>query len=409
MNNATRFFLTEFAIDWCQSYWFRASRNYSCQKRTHRALKIISIFIMFLILLSSCSAVATRSYTQSSPILTPTPPQPSFSRISKENAVNLSLIQEWQLKYVNAIDWAMDSIAFTVAGGNSDKNNDPDMYTYNISKSEVIWSSKALGGGRLTYHPNNQVIAVPYFEGISFFDAITGQKVRQIDHNSIKEKQCIGLYGIEFTPDGSKIITLDTQGDYGGTTSIYIWDATTDQCLGTLVEEVGITFDFELSRDGHFLVLGLAGALSEIPGVLEPQVRVWNIVTQQLICRFKGARPVAFSLNGSLIAAANVDNNGEVDLWDAKSCQLLETLHREEEENPYSMDFSPDGQLLAIGGENTFQIWAVANRTLLFESNELKDHVDILAFSPDGRFLLSKTDRSSIDDKATITLWGVRQ
>ena len=74
---------------------------------------------------------------------------------------------------------------------------------------------------------------------------------------------------------------------------------------------------------------------------------------------------------------------------------------------PYSVAFSPNGQYLAIGGVETVQLWQVASRKLLFKSDRLQNNVKLQAFSPNGEYLLSETDRTSINDKATITLWKI--
>lgn len=92
-----------------------------------------------------------------------------------------------------------------------------------------------------------------------------------------------------------------------------------------------------------------------------------------------------------------------------KSLQTSYTLNRQGQKGPFSIAFSRDGKRLVVGGSDTIQIWDEANRMLLFESEQLPNPVKIMVFSPNDHFLLSGTDKSTVDGKALITLWAVSE
>lgn len=332
-------------------------------------------------------------------------PVPSYAlSISETTVGSLVPLKEWELYTVNSITWAMDSSAFAIAG--STNNNDgPNVFAFNVDAPSPLWSQKLHQPTTfsLTYSLDNKSIVIPYRAGFGRLDATSGQVIKGFDEQyATPDKVCFGNLGIEFSPNGKNLIMLDTALEYGYTT-VNIWDIAQDQCVGKLVEQSGISFGFDLSKDGIYLALGLDG----IGKYYEQQVHVWNLETQQQVCAFEGSHPVSLTPDGITIAAVNISNKGEVDLWNRITCQVVGTFQREGSESLYSLAFSPDGTLLAIGGNNSLEIWHVASGKILFEFNKLKNRVSHLAFSPNGLYLVSSTDRVSIDDNSTITLWGV--
>ena len=81
-------------------------------------------------------------------------------------------------------------------------------------------------------------------------------------------------------------------------------------------------------------------------------------------------------------------------------CTLLDTMEGHTT-GVISVAFSPDSQILAASSRfNGVRLWRVSNGngTLLYTLEGL-DGIESLAFSPDGRYLVSAMD--------TIRFWGI--
>lgn len=368
----------------------------------------VIIFLIVSALLTRCGTNPTGIPTY--PILEPSPAvirSPVASVIVEKNVAELTIIQKWALHDIFSIAWAPNSNSFTAVGRKRGDAHESNLFAYTPGISTPIWSSQALSGSSLTYHPTQPLITVPYFEGMNLFHSHTGKKVAQIDHDYKEAKvQCIGQDAIHYSSDGSRIFTLDTNAK-GGSTSIFVWDAKAETCVGKFIEEQGVAFDFTLSREDLFLIIGLTGVPTQPPGSYEDQIHVWNVETGKQVCSIPGAHPLAYASGSQWISITKTYREGEVQLWDAKTCKQVGVFPETGRKSIYSMSFSPDGELLAIGGKSTFQVWSIPKSKLLFETTDLPNRVSILSFSPDGRFLLSETDRVTAEDEAMVILWGI--
>ncbi len=96
---------------------------------------------------------------------------------------------------------------------------------------------------------------------------------------------------------------------------------------------------------------------------------------------------LAFSPDGQLLAAGGEDHT--IGLWQFRTGDLLRTLEGHTS-RIRSVSFSPDGYFLAAGGEDkTVRLWHVERGKLIYTQSMFNSHAECLAFSPDGRLLAS--------------------
>jgi RNA polymerase sigma factor (sigma-70 family) len=136
---------------------------------------------------------------------------------------------------------------------------------------------------------------------------------------------------------------------------------------------------------------------------------LWDPETGREICHTAGPHgwKLAISPEGRLLASTH--ENGKIHLWEPKSGRRLRELPCSDDA-AHSLAFSPDGTLLAAGGDKLIHLIEVSSGR---EVRTLRGHewgVGVVAFAPDGKTLASgdfynRADGSS--GRITVRLWDL--
>jgi WD40 repeat protein len=196
---------------------------------------------------------------------------------------------------------------------------------------------------------------------------------------------------VAFAHSGRILATGDTGGD------VQLWETDDDAKIGSIVGDGSQVFSVALD----------AGGLHVAAGQKDDAVTVWGTLTQSRAWTSADTfanYSVAFSPDGRLLAVGN--SGGQILLLDSgtgvrESAPLINPEHSG---SIRSIAFGHDGRELVSGDDNGYvTVWSVATKRPVGKPILVsKSHiVRSVALSPNGRYLATG------DDSGSLTLWDV--
>jgi WD domain, G-beta repeat len=310
--------------------------------------------------------------------------------------VQVSLVKnkQWTQDNVNDIVWSDDSTQFAIAGSLTTEPFGITMYS--IFSSKYLWFTETYVPFSVDYNFDEKSLVIPHFAGYELLDVNTGESIENYLH---QDNTCFGSMDIEVLSN-NRILSLGVYPK-SNITRIYDWDMENKICLGIIIEENGLSFDFDTSQNNQNLVLMPYDIRTE--NGYQQEIHAWNIKDKEVFCTYSAVKPFSISVDGSIIVSGSATKGEEVEIWDSELCKPIGKIDTGSQ--PLSVDISPDGSLLVIGNGSTIQLWDISNQILLSETDKLSNDISIVQFSPDGKFLISVSNRIHIDDQAHIVLW----
>jgi WD40 repeat protein len=199
-----------------------------------------------------------------------------------------------------------------------------------------------------------------------------------------------------FSPDWKKVFVLQSSEHES-----YLFSLEDGRLLGTLKGEDTVSQPVaSFSNDAKRIIMGSWRETS----TLDPQ----TLKTTNGIASISGETSSAvFSQDGTLIAWAS---DCELKLWDARAGHPIEIAQQEDSLCVESLAFSPDGKTLVTGGdESGVRLWSVERRRLIQSLGE-SNKAHAVAFSPDGRTIAwgSDTLGKPFGEPVILNLWDLQ-
>ncbi len=257
-----------------------------------------------------------------------------------------------------------------------------------IRDSVTLWRMKTIGKGKKIIHfafsPDEDVVA--YCEN--------GKKPNIVDLSTGQTKVLDTVAGqskLAFSPCGKILAT----GTYG--TKAWLWDVKTGDLLKEL--DVGPTtggLNPTFSPDGKLVAVGNRNSTTHIFDVATgKQLRVLHKRSSQELT-FHPTRPV--------IAVAYVD--ASIGLWNVETGELLHQANTTAEEI-YTLDWSPDGEILASAGlHGDINLWDATDLTLL-HTLPAPEWLISVRFRPDGKGLVTAGGSQTPGGQRYVQEWDV--
>jgi WD40 repeat protein len=192
---------------------------------------------------------------------------------------------------------------------------------------------------------------------------------------------------VAFSPNGNHIISGDT------TNRVRVWDTANYNKVSGFRGYVGGVCPVAFCPDGKQVAIGILGREDNIINIWDPfEGTVLKAIPQPDRTDKTIVASIAFSADGKRIASGCWDNT--IKVWDAFKGTIVTTIKlpsRTIRTVVYSIVISPDGRnVFSVWGQDSIiEAWDAETGTRLMTLRGHQRDIKALAFSPDGRHIVS--------------------
>jgi WD40 repeat protein len=232
--------------------------------------------------------------------------------------------------------------------------------------------------------PDGKTLAAPAGNEVILWDTDSGKERRRLKGHTSP------VLSVAFSPDGKLLAAGDD--NQGHQTTLLLWEVDSGKEVAYIAgANQSWTYGLAFAPDGKTLA-------SSSPY----ETYLWELATRKRPLKFeKGARSLAYSPDGKLLAVAEYSDSGFIHLLDAAKGKEVRTL-RGHTGSVNAVAFAPKGKVLASGGrDGTVRLWDAASGREIIQGPGHAVEIRAAAFAPDGKRVATASGADH-----TIRIWN---
>jgi WD40 repeat protein/serine/threonine protein kinase len=230
---------------------------------------------------------------------------------------------------------------------------------------------------------DGRLLAVPWWNTILLFDAHTGALLRTLTGHAHE------TYRPAFSPDGKRLAA----GAYDPI--LLVWDVATGRAEPPLTDHKHPVWCVAFDHEGKRLVSADSGGTVKVRDADGREITTLSGHT-------KGVHHLAFSPDGKRLATASLD--GTCKVWDTDTWKEIRSLPAHGK-TFMAVAWSRNGKLLAAGEDDQVILWNADTYKVLHALPT--PGKGMVAFTPDGRTLLTARTDCNKGERHAFTRWDV--
>ncbi len=208
---------------------------------------------------------------------------------------------------------------------------------------------------------------------------------------NIEEAHIKSIKILAFSPDSKYLLSASEDS------TASVWDVQTGKRLSTFTEHHKVINAAAFSPDGEQVATGGQDNI----------IRLWETKTGKEIRTFKGHTSyiiqVAFADKGDRIISGSTDKT--IRIWDKIVGKEIKNYKIDRKVSWHSVAFRPDGKFAILSDENRMRLMSLetGEKIRMYAVKEKSEEIDYIAFSPNGKKLLSVVDFQG----GSLKVWDV--